>query len=128
MNDLTLYGIAGLTNHLGESLSRLQPGCRRTIDPGIALPAGETITTGVQTYALATASRSLAIGAILLWALTTRRRDATTALLLVTGLFQTGDAAVHLTNANPAAAAAGVLAIIAFVSFRALRVNRDALS
>jgi hypothetical protein len=97
-------------------------------DPGIALPAGETITTGVQTYALATAIRSLAIGAILLWALTTRRRDATTALLLVTGLIQTGDAAVHLTNANPAAAAAGVLAIIAFVSSRALRVNRDALS
>lgn len=93
------------------------------IDPGIALPTGETVTAGVQTYALATSIRSLAIGAILLWALAVRRRDAAIALLLVTGLIQIGDAAVHLLNGNPAAVAAGVLAIIAFVSSRALRAE-----
>lgn len=90
-------------------------------DPGFALPASETVTAGVQTYATATAIRSLAIGAVLLWALLTRQREASIALLLATGLLQSGDALLHLHNANPASAAALTLAIIAFASTPRLR-------
>lgn len=85
-------------------------------DPGLALPEGQTVTPGVETYARATAVRSIALAVVLLYAIVRRRFPARVALLLVTGLLQAGDAVIHLLYASPMAASAAVLASIAIAS------------
>ncbi|MFI6290155.1 DUF4267 domain-containing protein [Nonomuraea sp. NPDC050790] len=90
-------------------------------DPGLALPAGAEVTPGVDVYARACAARSLAVGGALLVALARGSRGALSALLWVSGLIQVADAGIHAQNGSPAAASAGVLALVAFWSLWWLR-------
>lgn len=85
-------------------------------DPGFALPAGSPVTPGVAAYALACSVRSLAVAGSVLVLLARRSVPGLIVLLWVTGLFQAGDMLVHTLNGSPAAAAAGVLALVAFGS------------
>lgn len=85
-------------------------------DPAFALPAGAEVTAGVETFARACSLRSLAVGGALLVLLARCSGPGLAVLLWVTGLIQLGDAFVHGVNGNPAAVAAGTLALVAFVS------------
>lgn len=104
------------TVNVAATLASIVVSMAAVADPGLALPEGETVTPGVETYARATAVRSIALAMVLLYAIVRRRFPALAALLLVTGLLQAGDAVIHLLNANPMAASAAVLAIIAIAS------------
>lgn len=85
-------------------------------DPGFALPAGSPVTPGVEAFALACSVRSLTVAGAVLVLLARRSVPGLIVLLWVTGLFQAGDVLVHTLNGSPAAAAAGILALVAFGS------------
>lgn len=86
-------------------------------DPALGLPEGVPVTAGVDSYAQASAIRSLALGAAVLYLLAAQSRSRLAALLVVTGLTQVGDGVVHAINGNPTMViAAATLAAIPFLS------------
>jgi hypothetical protein len=99
------------------------------VDPGVALPAGVDVTAGAAFYARACALRSIALAVVLLVVIV-RVRTMLVPLLVVAGLTQLADAALHLASGSPApAACALVLAAVPFGSLRAARgIRQDARS
>lgn len=65
------------------------------VEPGVGLPAGVDVTAGAALYGRATALRSIALAAVLLVVLA-RARAQLVPLLVVAGLTQLADAALHL--------------------------------
>jgi hypothetical protein len=95
------------------------------VEPGIGLPAGVDVTAGATLYGRACALRSIALAAVLLVVLA-RARTLLVPLLVVAGLTQLADAALHLTYGAPALmVCALVLAAVPLGSLRATRGIRD---
>jgi hypothetical protein len=91
------------------------------VGPGIGLPAGVDVTAGAAFYGRACALRSIALAAVLLVVIA-RTRALPVPLLVVAGLTQLADAALHMAYGAPALAmCALVLAAVPFGSLRAVR-------
>lgn len=87
------------------------------VDPAVGLPEGVSVTAGVESYAQASAVRSLTLATVVLYLLAIRSRARLAVLLVVTGLTQTGDGIIHAVSGNPTMViGAAALAIIPFVS------------
>ena len=88
------------------------------VAPGVGLPAGVDVTAGAAIYGGATAARSIALAVVLLVVLA-RFRAQLVPLLVVAGLSQLADAALHLVNGSPLpAVCALVLAAVPLGSLR----------
>ncbi|MGW6919245.1 hypothetical protein ACWGB8_36335 [Kitasatospora sp. NPDC054939] len=94
------------------------------VDPGLALPRGSAITSGVHVYAGAYAARALPLGVALIHQLlASRTKRGLLPLLVVAGVVQIGDAVIGLTVQNPGMTlGAGALAVLHLAS--AARIAR----
>jgi hypothetical protein len=91
------------------------------VEPGIGLPPGVDVTAGATLYGRACALRSIALAAVLLVVLA-RARTQLVPLLVVAGLTQLADAALHLAYGAPAPAVCAL--VLAAVPFGSLGVAR----
>ena len=89
-----------------------------TLRPGLALPAGEPITTGTNLYARAYSARAVPLGlATALLLLTGAPGVAVWPMLVVAGLAQAGDSAIGLLQRNRGMAfGAGAFAVLHLAS------------